>query len=370
MVSSRQKRVLRYVEEGNLLKLKSYLRKHPDTELNFQHGRKRRSPLHLACGLRNDAVLRLLLERGADALQRDRRGNTALHIAASRALKHGQTAYNDLVIPLQKYCPVAMDMPNYAGVTPQDLLEQMKAEQVCVFGRARECQLHDLPQEGSSQAKLDSESQWREKLLGECQDEFFEAYGHYDDESLGDGVDPEDFGQWADRIWREYHGKRRAEARRRVESEEQRVRRRRRPENTDAEAGRELQTRLEREHAEYVERAARKTEEVLRGRRRRYEERCAVALGSDGQEELGYADIPWPLPHGSVSDMVAVMLHGAERGDPAAFRRLLRRQQALWHPDKFTQRCGGRLREAERQRILDTVTALSQELNRLAQSVR
>ncbi|XP_048875572.1 NF-kappa-B inhibitor-like protein 1 [Brienomyrus brachyistius] len=356
MVSSKQKRILRYVEEGSLLKLKSYLRKHPDTELNFQHGRKRRSPLHLACGLRNDAVLRLLLKRGADALQRDRRGNTALHIAASMALKHGQTAYNDLVIPLQKYCPFAMDMPNCAGVTPQDLLGRMKAEQ-----------LHDLPQEGSSQAKLDSESQWREKLLGECQDEFFETYGHYDDDSLRDG-DSEDFGQWADRIWQEYHGKRRAEAQRRMESKEQTVRRRRRPEN--AEAGRELQARLEREHAEYVERAARKTEEVLRGKRQRYEERCAEALGSDAQEELGYADIPWPLPHGSVSDMVAVLVHGAERSDPAAFRRLLRRQQALWHPDKFSQRCGGRLREAERQRILDTVTALSQELNRLAQSVR
>lgn len=144
--------------------------------------------------------------------------------------------------------------------------------------------------------------------------------------------------------------------------------RRQRPENT--EARRELQARLEREHAEYVERAARKSEEVLRGRRRRYEERCAVALRSDAQEELGYADIPWPVPHGSVSDMVAVILHGADRGDPPAFRRLLRRQQALWHPDKFTQRCGGRLREAEHQRILNTVTALSQELNRLAQSVR
>lgn len=64
------------------------------------------------------------------------------------------------------------------------------------------------------------------------------------------------------------------------------------------------------------------------------------------------------------------MLHGVDRKDVAVFRKRLRQQQALWHPDKFAQRCEARLEEKDRQRILDTVTALSQELNRLAQSLR
>lgn len=48
------------------------------------------------------------------------------------------------------------------------------------------------------------------------------------------------------------------------------------------------------------------------------------------------------------------------------FCKLLRRQQTIWHPDRFAQRCGTRLEEGDKQRILETVTALSQELNRLS----
>lgn len=91
MVSRKKKRVWRYVEEGSLLKLKSFLRRHRDLDVNFAQGKRERSPLHLACQLGDDAVLRLLLKHGADVLRRDRKGNTALHTAANRALKHGKT---------------------------------------------------------------------------------------------------------------------------------------------------------------------------------------------------------------------------------------------------------------------------------------
>uniref|UniRef100_A0A671T8H1 NF-kappa-B inhibitor-like protein 1 n=1 Tax=Sinocyclocheilus anshuiensis TaxID=1608454 RepID=A0A671T8H1_9TELE len=320
-VSRKQRRVLRYVEEGSLMKLKSFLRKHKDLELNFTQGKKHRSPLHIACSHGDDAVLRLLLKHGADPLQPDRNGDTPLHLAAKRALKH---AYDDLVVPLRKNCPEAMDISNKAGVTPHDLLQWMKPEQ----------------------------KQWREKLLGECQDEFFETFGQYD----GKLEHPVDFGDWADRIRWEYFAKQRAK------------------EQREARSRRELRLRLEREHEEYLQRAARKEEETRQGRKRRYEERCAATFhcsSSKGPEGLlGYDDIPWPAPRGSLEEMVGVMLHGADRSDSTVFRKVLRRQQALWHPDKFVQRCGGRLQESDRQRILDTVTGLSQELNRLAQNLR
>uniref|UniRef100_A0A672NQB2 NF-kappa-B inhibitor-like protein 1 n=1 Tax=Sinocyclocheilus grahami TaxID=75366 RepID=A0A672NQB2_SINGR len=316
MVKRKQRRVLRYVEEGSLMKLKSFLRKHKDLELNFTQGKKLRSPLHMACSHGDDAVLRLLLKHGADPLQPDRNGDTPLHLAATRALKH---AYDDLVVPLRKNCPEAMDISNKAGVTPHDLLQWMKPEQ----------------------------KQWREKLLGECQDEFFETFGQYD----GKLEHPVDFGDWADRIRREYFAKQRAKEQREAASS----------------------ARLEREHEEYLQRAARKEEETRQGRKRRYEERCAATFHSSSSKGpeglLGYDDIPWPAPRGSLEEMVGVMLHGADRSDSTVFRKVLRRQQTLWHPDKFVQRCGGRLQESDRQRILDTVTGLSQELNRLAQNL-
>lgn len=68
--------------------------------------------------------------------------------------------------------------------------------------------------------------------------------------------------------------------------------------------------------------------------------------------------------------MVDVMLHGVDRNDVNVFHKTLRKQQVLWHPDKFAQRCEARLEEKDKQKILDTVKALSQELNRLAQALR
>lgn len=90
MVSRRQKKLWKYVEEGSLLKLKSYLRKHSDLTPNFSQGKRIRTPLHLVCCHGDDAILRLLLQYGADPLQKDRHGNTALHTAVKRALKHGK----------------------------------------------------------------------------------------------------------------------------------------------------------------------------------------------------------------------------------------------------------------------------------------
>ncbi|TRY65263.1 hypothetical protein DNTS_015430 [Danionella cerebrum] len=359
MVKRNQKKVFRYVEEGSLLKLKSFLRKHKDVELNFTKGKKHRSMLHIVCSHGDDAVLRLLLKHGADPRQTDRNGDTPLHLAAKRALKHGKRCYDDLVVPLRRNCPEAMGIPNKAGVTPHDLLQWMKPKQV---------------KKNDESSHVDHEQQWREKLLGEYQEEFSETFGQYDGDFLWDDKDEEDFGDWADRIRREYFTKQRAREQAAASSSGHKNSKRRKETKEDEVNHRELRDRLQREHEEYLQRAARKEEETRQGKKRRYEERCATTFhgsSNTGPEEmLGYDDIPWPSSRGSLEEMVAVMLHGADRTDVPAFRKILRRQQALWHPDKFVQRCGARLLDSERKKILDTVTGLSQELNRLAQSLR
>ncbi|XP_048091978.1 NF-kappa-B inhibitor-like protein 1 isoform X1 [Alosa alosa] len=362
MVSRRQKRLWRYVEEGSLLKLKSYLRKHSDLTPNFSQGKRMRTPLHLVCCHGDDAILRVLMKHGADPLQKDKNGNTALHAAVKRALKHGKRAYDDLVVPLREKCPDALDVPNKTGVTPRDMLEWVK------FGTR-------APKEGPSQPERNAEREWREKLMGECHDEFSEMFGKYDDDFRGnekveEDVE-EDFMDWADRIRLEYMAQQRARAQRAAAGMAGR-RRREGPTEEEQRSHREQLERLQREHLEYLERAARKQEETRLGKKKRYDERCERTFGSASasQKHLSYTDIPWPAPHGSVPEMLEVMLHGADRADVPAFRKLLKRQQTIWHPDRFAQRCGERLEESDKQRILDTVTALSQELNRLAQSLR
>ena len=184
----------------------------------------------------------------------------------------------------------------------------------------------------------------------------------------------EDFMSWADRIRQEYLAQQHARAQREAAAHSRR-RRREGPSEEEQAKHKEQLERLQKEHMEYLQRAARKQEETRQGKKQRYEERCASTFasnsaGGSSQKQLSYADIPWPAQHGSVKDMLEVMLHGADRADVPAFRKLLKRQQAIWHPDRFTQRCGERLEEEDKQRILDTVTALSQELNSLAQSLR
>lgn len=186
--------------------------------------------------------------------------------------------------------------------------------------------------------------------------------------------DEEDFGDWADRIRREYFDKKHAEAQRLAASSSGWKKRKSKQEREqEDQSNKDLLDRLKREHEEYLARAARKEEETRQCKKRRYEEGCAATFHagvSAGNTKLSYSDIPWPAPRGTVQEMVDVMLHGVDRKDLPLFRKMLRKQQALWHPDKFAQRCAARLDEKDKQKILDTVTALSQELNRLAQSLR
>ncbi|RVE65742.1 hypothetical protein OJAV_G00119560 [Oryzias javanicus] len=303
MVSRRQARVWKYVDEGSFLKLKSYLRKHRDLDLNFSQGKRQRSPLHLACSLGDDAVLRLLLQHGADVLQKDRRGDTALHTAANRALKLGKRAYDDLVVPLRKACPEALNTANRTGVTPLDLLSWMKQSEGA---------------ETTGRPQADPEKEWLEKLFGECEDEFCENFGVYDaDDFLPVDEDEEDFGDWADRIRREYFSKKHAEAQKlAAASSTWKTQNSGRRREQKEESHKDLHERLKREHEEYLARAAQKEEQTRQGKKRCYEERCAATFSdpsSSSSTKLSYSDIPWPAPKGTVQEMVDVMLHGVDR---------------------------------------------------------
>ncbi|XP_067830049.1 NF-kappa-B inhibitor-like protein 1 [Heptranchias perlo] len=358
MVSRKQQKLLHYVEDGSVLKLKSYLRKHRELRVTFA-GRRGRTPLHVACSRRDDAAARLLLKHGADPFIQDQKGNTPLHLAAREAVKKGKRVYEDLVVPLEKHCPAAMDVLNEDGVTPRDILRSLTEHQ-CPGAPT---------EEKNDPRKEHADREWYHKLFGECEDEFYQKCGRYEEDFCVPDPEPQTYDEWADRLAKEYARKRawaggggqRREAPRQQEEERQRKEKEQR----------EFQERLEAEHRRYQEQAGRKAEELTCSRKRRYERNCAAVFGPTASgTRLAYGDIPWPEPKGTAEEMAAIIVHGVERSDRAAYRRYLRQQQAVWHPDRFAQRCGGRLAEEHRQRILDTVTALSQALNKLSESVR
>lgn len=170
----------------------------------------------------------------------------------------------------------------------------------------------------------------------------------------------ESYEDWVDRIAREYKQKRRQ----REKNHQQRTK------TEPPKPLPQLLHALEDEHLLYEKRAKAKEEELKEAKRKRYEEGCSQVFSASSLAPLRYADIPWPSPKGTPEEMAAVALHGTDPSDKAAYRRFIWRQQVLWHPDKFAQRCGTRLAEQDRRRILDTVTALSQAFNRLAEAAK
>ena len=103
-----------------------------------------------------------------------------------------------------------------------------------------------------------------------------------------------------------------------------------------------------------------------------YEHNCIALYGPGSSSPIGYDDVSWPHPAGKDSplkEVVAEFLFGDLQSGSDTYRSYLRLQRVRWHPDRFIHRCGGRLKECDRIRILDKVKAISQILNSLHESL-
>ncbi|XP_036212405.1 NF-kappa-B inhibitor-like protein 1 isoform X5 [Myotis myotis] len=171
----RERRFRRYLSAGRLARAQALLQRHPG--LDVDAGRP--PPLHRACARHDAPALCLLLRLGADPARRDRHGNTALHAAARR----GPGAYTDFFLPLLRRCPSAMGIKNKDGETPGQILG---------WGPPWDSAEEEEEDEASR------EHQWRQKLLGELEDEWQEVTGrleglpchHRDSSPCGGGVAP------------------------------------------------------------------------------------------------------------------------------------------------------------------------------------
>ena len=99
-----------------------------------------------------------------------------------------------------------------------------------------------------------------------------------------------------------------------------------------------------------------------------YEEHAKAVFENKGKEKrkkLGFRSIPWPYPPGkSVSDIEGFLFSGLDRTS-TEFKKGVRSQQVRWHPDRFLQKVGDRLKDEDRERIMEKVKEISQRLNAL-----
>ena len=125
----------------------------------------------------------------------------------------------------------------------------------------------------------------------------------------------------------------------------------------------EEQQRLDREHCQ---------REKIVCQKLKYERDCIALYKPGSLSPIGYSDVPWPHPSGKefpLKDVVGEFLFGDLKSGSETYRSYLRLQRIRWHPDRFVHRCGGRLKDCDRGKILEKVNAVSQILNSLHETV-
>ena len=90
-------------------------------------------------------------------------------------------------------------------------------------------------------------------------------------------------------------------------------------------------------------------------------ERAWRAFEAGPPDAFTVADVPWPTLNAKALGLEGKSSSAAQR--KAAFRAASLR----WHPDKFLQSYGARLRPDERETILQKVTEVAQAINSLYQ---
>ena len=101
--------------------------------------------------------------------------------------------------------------------------------------------------------------------------------------------------------------------------------------------------------------------------REKYDARIKMFLEDASTTVISYDDVPWPC-EGDAQDMVAVMLTGEET--PGSKIKHLKTIALFWHPDKFLSRFFKKLRQQDRERIIEGVLDISKEISRCLERER
>lgn len=355
----------RYISENRPHKFKSYVRKHR-VQLSHIVLNKNRNLLHYCCKHGAGIVMKWLISEGVDGTIVDSDLCTPLHLALERCLKledngqHDDTTlcYNEMILPLVQRFPACMDMKNKAGFSCRQLLHQLvkKREQ------SEDSETEDDDQYKGQEHNSFDETSWRDKLAAEWQDEYQTTWGNYEPDYTNYSEKNEAYDDWADKIREEYYTKKRAQsAYHNTQRPTQRGKRK------HSESKTEEQEKLEEARAKmrkrFDEHKEKDREMNILKKRMKYEERYRKLLESDKKLVLKFEDIPWPSEKEQKYD-IEVLFDGMDKSG-SGYKKYLRDQQVRWHPDKFMQRFGHVLDDSEKDKILQRVTVLSQNLNKL-----
>lgn len=338
---SRQEKLADYVIEGSVSKVKRFLKEHKRIDVNSVRLviHKYQPLLHMACERGNHMMIITLLQAGADpALVDHSKGDTALHVAMRRVLSGHPTDFKPIALTILKYSPPdILDIENKSGQTARHLLKKFVAEQGMTVG----------------QKVRTEEDEWKDKLSSAWEDDMADSLpeqSYY--EGFGDETPQESFDDWADRLATEYRQKRQGKPEQEKQESEARQRKRKRQEEQErrrVKSNKKQHGPDRRNHIQLM--------------KLRHEKKMA-AFEADSSENLSFDDIPWPGGTDNTEHMVTILISDKSKMSKDELKKYLRTHQRTWHPDKFMQKFGKRLKESEREKILDKVKELSQALNK------
>ncbi len=177
------------------------------------------------------------------------------------------------------------------------------------------------------------------------------------------GREFESYDDWADRISQEHRQKHQREMPSSSSPRKEKKRADRKHRHRDRDDARE---KFAWERAEKDCRKSERLRTKLIQQKENYLKRCQKIFDThDDDLLLHFDDVPWPKNSKNVESMIQVLMCDVSKENQQDFKKFVRTQQLIWHPDKFMQKFGQRLVPEDTDRILERVTALSQALNKI-----
>jgi len=331
-----------YIEEDNYVKLKKYLCKN-DIALDEIITKKGEKMLHLAAKEGSSYCLEYLLENGAKANLVDRNLNLPIHRALKCVIEdYSRSKEKNLVNLLLTYSSAHLDARNKEGISARDLivkLEKIKSKEDGSY-------ISPFTSEGSfGPVEKPEEAEWREKLAGEFEDEYESSFGKYDKYSSYTGTEPseETYDTWADRIYKEFSGRRnRGKALQKKE---------------DATKERSTQKKTLKPEIDLTE--AKRSYDLLKEQRKIKKQKLLCQQIFTSNEPISLATMPYRDM--TAEDILEIVLEDSKT-DPTAIKKRIREELLRWHPDKFKQKLGDRIGSGDVDSVMSHVKHVSQIL--------
>lgn len=246
-----------------------------------------------------------------------------------------------MILANLKEMSLSLTQANLNGKTAKDLLDLADSVYQYHLGGS---------EKKKEYSKKKNDEEWEQKLAAELDYEYGNHWGKYEDDFLQEDTnETESYDSWAKRMIFE-HKKKTSTRKSPIPSQA--------PSKHKSSWTEEDQQKFLKD--EETRKQLQKTA-VTADRRFIFLSKLSMLIKTENPIEI--SDLPFQPTDTVESIGQLILVHVKESEDSDGKRKALRELQRLWHPDKFSQKFGARLKDEIRESVLRKVTEISQYLN-------